>query len=486
MLALPDTSRLAPRERHALGVLVDLAAVLPATGDAAGKAVRLVISETPAPEEGVLKAESPVPVPSTDGEVRLPLSWLRLAGALLACETDYTAERDKHGRPVSRAHRLVQAENERQPVVSLLARGLRNAVKAAAKHREVFFVDAWPEERKFAAALTHDLDVASLWPAFTALRMAELATKGDIARMAQVAGAAIANIASDPVRAGVLGVVEAEAAAKASSTWYIICGTPTLATMRAGDVTYDPESPRVRAIIDELWTRGHEIGLHGSFETAADGSHFATQRQRLDVMTIGNSLVAGVRQHFLKRTVGATERAMRAAGFTYDSTAGFPDRNGFRLGVADVVPLWDQERDEPVGLMELPFCWMDRAQSKYQGIEDPMAWIDDALELAARCEAVQGAWCGIWHPNLTPELGYPAAPAAYAHLVRSLAQRGAWLATSGDIVEWRRRRQALRAVGYGPLGGVTLEGANESVEFVNPPLIVRDAAGAVRGKLGGN
>src|SRR2546430_17478224 len=35
---------------------------------------------------------------------------------------------------------------------------------------------------------------------------------------------------------------------------------------------------------------------------------------------------------------GVTERAMAEAGFWYDSTFGFPDRNGFRLGVADVVP----------------------------------------------------------------------------------------------------------------------------------------------------
>jgi hypothetical protein len=476
MIALPDTTRLEPLERHALAYLVDAAAVLPADGAAAAQAVRLVLDHAVPDEPDLpLRARADLLLPHGDGQVRLPVAWLRMVGDLLSMQSDgATAPKDRHGRPLSSANRLVQAGSERDPVVSALAAALRNTAARAAQlaARPYFGAQLWPHRKMWAACLSHDLDVASLWPAFTALRLAELAKKGDLARLGRVVASAGANLFGDPVRVGVQAVLDAERAAGARSTWFIICGSPTVATVRAGDVTYMPEHPRVRAILADLQAAGHEIGLHGSFETAADGANFVYQRTRLARLAAG--AVPGVRQHFLKRTIGDTERAMASAGFMYDSTAGFPDRNGFRLGVADVVPVWDHATQQALALDELPFCWMDRAQSKYQGIEDPAVWIDDALELADRAARVLGVWCGIWHPNLTPALGFPGAHEAYARLVRELAARGAWLATADEIVRWRRARRSLRVVSVGPDGVPTVAGDPDAMRAAGAPLVVGD------------
>jgi hypothetical protein len=88
---------------------------------------------------------------------------------------------------------------------------------------------------------------------------------------------------------------------------------------------------------------------------------------------------------------------------------------------------------------------MDRALSKYQNVEAPRAWIDDALGLAERCRSVEGMWVGIWHPNLAPALGFPDAPQAYADLVAELAHGDAHVAPLGELVAWRRARRSLRA-----------------------------------------
>lgn len=485
MIALPDTTRLDPLERFALACLVDAAALLPAEGAAAAQAVRLVLDDAPPPDpQAPLRATDRTPVPFADGEVRLPIAWLRLIGEVLSMASDGAdAAKDRHGRPVSAANRLVQAGTERQPVLSNLAVALRNAVRSAAGARPVFSAAPWPHAKTWAACLSHDLDVASLWPAFTALRVAELAKKGDAGRASSVVASAAASIFSDPIRTGVRAVLEAERAAGAKSTWFIICGSPTLASVRAGDVTYLPENPRVRAILAELRGAGHEVGLHGSFETAVDGATFVYQRTRLARLTEG--AVHGVRQHFLKRTVGETERAMESAGFSYDSTAGFPDRNGFRLGLADVVPVWDHESQRPLALDELPFCWMDRAQSKYQGIEDPSRWIDDAIELADRATEVRGVWCGIWHPNLTPALGFPGAHEAYARLVRELAAGGAWLASADAIVRWRRARRSLRVRAITPSGSPVVVGEEAAIAAAGAPLLVGDATFSISVSVSG-
>ena len=78
---------------------------------------------------------------------------------------------------------------------------------------------------------------------------------------------------------------------------------------------------------------------------------------------------------------------------------------------------------------------MDRALSKYQHVETPRAWIDDALALAERCRSVEGLWVGIWHPNLAPALGFPDAPEAYARLVGELARGDAHVAPLGELVD---------------------------------------------------
>jgi peptidoglycan/xylan/chitin deacetylase (PgdA/CDA1 family) len=254
------------------------------------------------------------------------------------------------------------------------------------------------------------------------------------------------------VLSGIHTVLELERRAGVRSTWFILCGTPTVATVRAGDLTYSPESPRARYIIREAAAAGHEIGLHGSFATLDDDGRFVEQRARL--ATIAGVEPLGIRQHFLRMRPGATQKAMAHAGFRYDSTFGFSDRNGFRLGVGDVIPGWDPATGSRLDVDEVPMVWMDRALSKYQRIEDPARWVDDGLALASACRETNGIWVGLWHPNLTPALGYPGAPAAFASLLSGLAESEPHFTTLADAVRWRRSRRALRATGIRPDGAV--------------------------------
>jgi peptidoglycan/xylan/chitin deacetylase (PgdA/CDA1 family) len=266
-------------------------------------------------------------------------------------------------------------------------------------------------------------------------------------------------------------VLDIEAHYAARSTWFVLCGTPTLATARAGDLTYSPESRLTRRILDAIRAGGHEIGLHGSFATSDSPALFGEQRARLE--TLAGEPTRGVRQHYLRLRPATTHRAMADAGFAFDSTAGFADRNGFRLGVADVLPMWNDADRGPLPLDEVPFTWMDRALSKYQGEEDPAAWIRDALALADRAREVDGLWVGIWHPNLTTALGFPGALHAYESLVAALVNRDPWMPTLSEAVAWRRARREVRAVGIDARGGIRLARGFADV----PRVTLEDADG---------
>lgn len=453
----PDAAARPPLARYGLDVLVDLSRVVPATPDL-GDAVRLRV-EGEEPDSAALLdparvrsfAEREWTLRAGDGAVTIDATALAALGAVAGTVAEQrSAARDRHERVPAAENLLVRASLERSAVVSRAAAMLRAAVVRASGGRRVLVAVPWPQGRRWAAAFTHDLDAVAAWPVFTALRVAELARKGALATAARTATAAVAAIGRAPIRRAALELLDTERKQGIRGTWFVLCGTPTLRTMRRGDLTYTPESTAARRIIGAVSDDGHEIGLHGSFDTTERDALLREQRTRL--ARLAREPVAGVRQHYLRMRQTATPRAMAAAGFAYDSTCGFPDRNGFRAGVADVFSLWDDGASRTLELDEAPFVWMDRALSKYRDVEDPDVWVDDAIELAAECAAVEGLWTGIWHPNLSPPLGFPDAPEAYARLARSIVERGAYVAPLRELVAWRVARRALRVVSVAPDG----------------------------------
>ncbi len=449
MIKLPE-SGLSSAERFALDLLVDLARLVPAAP--ALDVVRLELTNQPARDlRSWMAAQWGIDV--ADGVVRVPRAVLAtVVDVAGAASEQRTTERDHYRRVPSSANPLVREGLEREPVIQRAALALQAATRKAAGGRAFRTVAPWPEGRRWAAAFTHDLDVVSWWPAFTLLRIVELTRKGALARIGRVAAAAVANAGFDPVTQGVVGVLNHEANAHIRSTWFILCGTPTLRTMRAGDLTYSPDSTRARGILAQVRAIGHEIGLHGSFATLDHPEAFRDQRQRLEGIT--GPPVRGIRQHYVRINPGVTEHAMAGAGFSYDTTYGFPDRNGFRLGIADVVQRWDDSAKKPIAIDEVPFTWMDRALSKYRGIEDPAAWSKDALELATTARAVGGLWVGLWHPNLTPALGFPDAPPAYGATVAGVLAESPFVAPLDTIVQWCRARRAVQATAIAADGKV--------------------------------
>src|SRR2546427_751878 len=82
--------------------------------------------------------------------------------------------------------------------------------------------------RRGAAAITHDLDVVDGWPVFTALRLAELARKGELRRVARTLGSALSAIGRSPIQSALRVLLADERARGIVSTWFVLCGTPTL------------------------------------------------------------------------------------------------------------------------------------------------------------------------------------------------------------------------------------------------------------------
>ncbi|HJR15580.1 MAG TPA: hypothetical protein VJ808_01905 [Gemmatimonadales bacterium] len=463
--------QLRPAERFGLEVLLDLSRLLVAER-ADCDLVRLRVVERPSAGSAAADLSPKAALERGDGEVRVTTAALHAIAEVAggAIEQRSTAT-DRHGRVPATENPLVAAGQSRRPVVSLLANELRRAAFAVAGRRPVRAVAPWPDGHRWAALVTHDLDIVDWWGLSPLLRMAQLGVKGDWQRVAHIARAAQRSLGRDPVNRGIHALLQLEAHHGIRSTWFVICAQPTLGSMLAGDSTYRPEGAAARRILAALTHAGHEIGLHGSFATADNVKPMIAQRRALS--RLADSPVEGNRQHFLRMHPGRSQRIMVQAGFEYDASWGFPDRNGFRLGVADVVPAWDAEQEKALPLDLIPLVWMDRALSKYAGVEEAGTWIEDARELARECKAAEGAWVGLWHPNTMEALGFPGAEPAFVSLLQSLADERPYFASAHKMVQWRRFRRSVRVARVSADGRVILS----TVEGQRTVIAIEDEAG---------
>src|SRR5207244_9625638 len=102
------------------------------------------------------------------------------------------------------------------------------------------------------------------------------------------------------------------------------------------DGLYQLEHPWFRSLMREIYQRGHEIGLHTSYNTYCDPAQtrreFEVLRHHCEAEGIRQAVWGG-RQHYLRWKAPTTLQNWDDAGLDYDSSLTFAECAGFRCGV---------------------------------------------------------------------------------------------------------------------------------------------------------
>jgi hypothetical protein len=232
---------------------------------------------------------------------------------------------DHHGRfPATSSNALRHGYLER-PIVDEWLGVLRQLVQRF-----------WPrlalQQHQFRIVLSHDVDAPSVY-GFGRKRTlvrgigTSLLKHRDLAWALQAPRIRLASRLqlhpADPFNTFEWLMDQSDAAGIRSAS-YFICGR----TDPRRNAQYEPEHPAIRALMQCIHQRGHEIGLHPSYNTCHNPSAIASEAARLLRIAAEEGIQQpewGGRMHFLRWQWPTTAHGWEQASFHYDSTLSYAD-----------------------------------------------------------------------------------------------------------------------------------------------------------------
>jgi hypothetical protein len=167
------------------------------------------------------------------------------------------------------------------------------------------------------------------------------------------------------------------------------------------DGRYEIGDPWIRRLLSRVHERGHQIGLHPSYETFRDPARIRSELEALMRVCEEEGIEQerwAARQHYLRWENPTTWRAYEEAGLAEDHTLSFPERAGFRCGSCLPFTVFDLRARRPLRLRERPLVVMDASLLQYEGLGHERALKRIAL-LRERCERIGGEFTILWHNN---------------------------------------------------------------------------------------
>lgn len=208
----------------------------------------------------------------------------------------------------------------------------------------------------------------------------------------------LGDYSSDPLLGNFEWMMDICEQANLKLTFYFI----TDPTNSLRDGYYSIREPVIRALIRRIYERGHEVGLHGSYDSYQNAELIKQEARTLkSVMEqdgINQSSIGG-RQHFLRWDASRTPVNLAGAGLAHDSTLSFPECPGFRCGICLEYPLFDLINRTTVSVIERPLVVMENAviYDESNVMRNRDAALRDLIELRRTCQKFSGDFTLLWH-----------------------------------------------------------------------------------------
>jgi hypothetical protein len=325
-------------------------------------------------------------------------------------------ERDEHGRFPGRQSLPCRAGFIDRPVVEEYAVLLRKWLKEVG-------IDVPEPNRKFSVLLTHDIDcVGRYWNILSHLRVPVSVILGrQPVRNILDSFAVMFGLKKDPLN-NFAEIIKLDSQLqqkpgyeKTDIVYFFLAGSKDQSELEYG-ITGRQGRGAVRQVLDS----GAKIGLHASYQAGINSELIAGEKARLE--DICGQEIYRNRHHYLAWREIEDGWALAKAGIKWDSTLGYVDVAGFRLGVCHPIELFDPVKLRPFGIEEHPLLVMDATLSgeRYMNLSQQQAF-EYCDGLIKQTRKYNGQFVMLWHNTMLTEGMGGYHPMLYRQLLAELA-----------------------------------------------------------------
>lgn len=164
---------------------------------------------------------------------------------------------------------------------------------------------------------------------------------------------------------------------------------------------YSIKDERIRSLIKNFIERGHQVGIHPSYNSFHDPKQIAMESRLLE--KVCGCTVNISRQHYLRFAVPETWRHLYDAYIKEDFTLGYAAEPGFRCGTSKPFPVFDIHQHKEIPLMERPLLIMDVSLKLYKrfSVEES---IEYCLAIRDQVRKHNGDFVFLWHNSSLSEM----------------------------------------------------------------------------------
>lgn len=336
-------------------------------------------------------------------KIHLGLDIFGSAFFMLTCyEEVVKTERDDHNRFPAAASLAYQEGFLDRPIVNEYLEILWACLK-----------QLWPglqrKERHFQIYASHDVDEPFAFATISPLRFVKHCARDILIRHSPrllLKDAALwLKIKNGDVRADPYNTFELIMDINERHNLKSVFNFITYGVVKGLDGFYNMDHPLIRALLHKIHQRGHEIGLHPSYNTFQDAAQTKKEFERLKKVCALEGIKQstwGSRQHYLRWETPTTFQNLTDSGLSYDTTLLFADTAGFRCGVCYEFPTFNVLTRQQLHLRERPLVLMEETffneRSMNLGQKLDMV-LQTMLKYKKRCHLFNGDFTLLWHNN---------------------------------------------------------------------------------------
>jgi len=278
----------------------------------------------------------------------------------------------------------------------------------------------YPENKKFAVCLTHDIDVVYLSKLETIYKVAKSLKERRIKNAFRVIFNKI-NKRWNPWW-NFKDIMDIEEKYDAKSSFYFLA-------LNKDDLDFNFKVEDLEHEIGDITDNGWEVGLHGGHEAYNNIKEIKEEKKRLEKVL--NEKVIGYRNHFLKFKVPDTWELLSKADFKYDTTFGYADMVGFRNGMCHPFKPFNLNTHKEIDILEIPLTIMDCTLFDYMRLDYEKAWEVTKL-LITTVEKYKGVITILWHNTYMVEEKLKF----YEKILEYCYNKNAWMTFGEEIWNW--------------------------------------------------